>query len=43
VCDAAGRHLRDLHAGRAIALEQAPGYHVLLANGAGAFLREPGT
>jgi hypothetical protein len=49
----AGRHLSallafsrifsELHAGRAIALEQVPEYQALLAKGVGAFLREPGT
>jgi hypothetical protein len=49
----AGRHLSallafsrifsELHAGRAIALEQVPEYQALLAKGIGAFLREPGT
>jgi hypothetical protein len=48
----AGRHLSallafsrifsEMHAGRAITLEQVPEYQALLAKGVGAFLREPG-
>jgi hypothetical protein len=48
----AGRHLSallafarifgEMHAGRAIAIEQVPEYQTLLSRGVGAFLRDPG-